>query len=289
MLTTFLSYTNLHQIADKGWCTIYKAIDPATRTPVVLKVTSDFPEALENESAILSTVSHPSIMKPSQFIRSGNQTALVLPYAAGGDLFDTISSSALSEDTAKRVFYNIASGLVELHRQNIRHLDIKPENILIITPEFDPTATVLADFETGCKSDSPSSCDVDIGTEFYRAPELITHGRYTEKVDIWALGITLFVALTKKFPFHSEDFEKEIIAGLPNLADDMRNFSPQCRQLARGMLRANPNERLTAAEVLAHSWFDDVRPPMTPGRSMDAHRRKPRIHTGAAFRRYQTS
>jgi serine/threonine protein kinase len=285
MPATFMSYTNLHQIADKGWCTIYKALDPTTGAPVVLKITSDYPEALENESKLLSTVSHPSIMKPSHLIHDGNHTALVLPYAEGGDLFDTISSGALSESDAKRVFYNITSGLAELHRQNIRHSDIKPENILIMTHQFDPKATVLADFEAASKSDAPTPCDGDLGTAFYRAPELIARKHYTEKVDIWALGITLFVALTRKFPFHSEEFESEIVAGLPDLAYDMRNFSAECRQLARDMLRANPNERFTAAEILAHPWFDDVR---NRGRSTQHGSRKPGVGAVAAVGACQT-
>lgn len=93
--------------------------------------------------------------------------------------------------------------------------------------------------------------DVDMwtrtGTEFYTAPEIYQGGGYNEKVDLWSVGVTLYLVLAGELPFHGDTHSATIeliLAGKFNL--DHENFSRLVRDLLRRLLNPNPMSRLSA-------------------------------------------
>lgn len=85
------------------------------------------------------------------------------------------------------------------------------------------------------------------GTEFYTAPEIYQGGGYTEKVDLWAVGVTLYLMIAGELPFYDDSVYGTIdliLSGKFNL--NHPSFSILAKDLINRLLDPNPNTRLTA-------------------------------------------
>jgi serine/threonine protein kinase len=99
-------------------------------------------------------------------------------------------------------------GLNYMHLQNITHRDIKPENILLVSEDPDCFDIRIADLGFACEFDKNSGLDLVLGTPLYMAPELVKHEKYSEKVDVWSLGIITYQVLSGKTPFDGKNIKK---------------------------------------------------------------------------------
>jgi serine/threonine protein kinase len=155
--------------------------------------------------------------------------------------------------------------LAFLHENGIWHRDIKAENILVLDPKNIGDSVVLSDFGL-CKIYPNGSYSTDFcGSPFSFAPELVLRVPYTEKADIWALGITLVACFTATLPMNTgsrEVAEADILDGLPELDLLLIDFDVpnEPADLIRNMLARSPEDRLSAREALQSPWFDDLRP-----------------------------
>jgi MAP/microtubule affinity-regulating kinase len=103
------------------------------------------------------------------------------------------------EITARRIFKQVAEGVAYLHQQNIVHRDIKLDNILV---EESTRMVKLIDFGFSVVVAGGQRLKVFCGTPSYMSPEIVRKNEYDGKpVDVWALGVLLFVLLTGTFPF----------------------------------------------------------------------------------------
>ncbi|NBT36062.1 MAG: hypothetical protein EBT03_11095, partial [Betaproteobacteria bacterium] len=154
-------------------------------------------------------------------------------------------------------------GLEHIHHYGILHRDIKPENIFV-----DKRGTcVIGDFglayilssahcEDGALSAGPTAA---CGTSIYAAYELVYNPSkrpYTSAVDLWSLGVTLYVCAEKNIPFYRSNV-------VPADWDDgdlcfnrcWREEQYELMQLIKELLRKDPQQRLTAIQVLQHPLF----------------------------------
>jgi serine/threonine protein kinase len=179
--------------------------------------------------------------------------------ALDGDLFSHLDGGPLAEEDARKVIYQVLQALSYLHRQRIWHRDVKPENILIMDG-FDNV--VLSDFGYAKQVETKFMDNEFCGSTFYGAPELFEGKPYTEKVDIWALGITMYAALSGTFPFSvskREEMRTLIVSGLPGCLNNWEiaeTASDLAKDLISRMLVKDVDERLSADEALQHPWFD---------------------------------
>ncbi|OHT16732.1 CAMK family protein kinase [Tritrichomonas foetus] len=233
--------------------TIYQANSQTNSKQLVVKVSNETPE-FENEIKLLKFCQHEGVVKFVDSFHDDSKQILVLE--AGKELFQyIIDNNGFSEKEAKKLFKNIFLAVKYIHSKSIVHRDIKLENIIIT----EKGKLKLIDFGLAselnkCK-DSKNLC----GTALYLSPEVIQKKGYSEKVDIWSLGITLFGAVAGFFPFDSSDeysYAIEALTAEPAFED--ADVSESFKDLIRHMLEKNPEKRYSAEQCLCHEWFEGV-------------------------------
>jgi calcium-dependent protein kinase len=81
------------------------------------------------------------------------------------------------------------------------HRDLKPENLLCEDTDDGSIQIKLTDFGFACKVAPGETMDLSLGSPLYMAPELILRKTYDNKVDVWAVGVILYILLTGIPPF----------------------------------------------------------------------------------------
>jgi serine/threonine-protein kinase ULK/ATG1 len=237
---------------------VYRGREEPTNALVAIKVSA---ATLDSEIEIHSQIDHDAILTPiTAFQLEGGLSALVFPYAAGGDLFEIVVNSPLSEETARLVFFRVAGALQALHEQSIWHRDVKLENILMMR-KGDPESAVLADFGFARLFPNGVCYEGGPGSRRYAAPEILLQSPYTAKVDVWSLGVTIFAAMTGRFPAGDRSLVAEVLGGMRGLWQDpdFMGMSYDLKELLKGMLDTEATRRLSMKEVLAHHWFAPAR------------------------------
>merc|ERR1719494_855632 len=129
---------------------------------------------------------------------------MVQQLAPKGELFDYLMyTKKFEENQANALFKQLIAGLEAMHKKGIAHRDLKPENVL-----FDNQFNLkLADFGFAYvfqKGEGPKTAmRTELGTKGYMAPEIINNKKYTEKADIFAAGVILFIMLAGFPPFQN--------------------------------------------------------------------------------------
>ena len=145
----------------------------------------------------------------------------------------------------KKCFASLLGALAALHRQNIVHRDVKPENLLVMleTPSY-----VLCDFARSLAL--PAGRDIELpfsGTKAYGAPEAL-QGVCGCPADNFAAGCVIFAVVEQGLPFFDEELAGEDEVEAPPLTEAVE---PACREVLKGLLRWKPQARLTAEAALA--------------------------------------
>ena len=129
---------------------------------------------------------------------------MVSEFCSGGDLQMYMSNQQyepLDEARANDFVFKIAQGLKHLHDRNIIHLDIKPENILM-SDNSKNAMPIITDFGSSkILKNEDQTCTELRGTKGFMAPELLNRTPYSLPVDIFSLGVLLFVLVSSHLPF----------------------------------------------------------------------------------------
>eukprot|EP01111_Echinosteliopsis_oligospora_P018299 TRINITY_DN8296_c0_g1_i1.p1 TRINITY_DN8296_c0_g1~~TRINITY_DN8296_c0_g1_i1.p1 ORF type:complete len:259 (+),score=50.44 TRINITY_DN8296_c0_g1_i1:389-1165(+) len=177
----------------------------------------------------------------------------------GGDLFDLIRKKKyLNETEASKIISQILSAVAFLHKNGVIHTDIKADNTLL-NFEHDEPAVKLADFGFAQKIGNGKS-NTPCGSFIYSAPEIIKQQSYDKSVDIWSVGVLLYILLCGFPPFYDEDQEKliEYLSHDPILEfpyECWRHVSSEAKDLIGRMLKIDPVYRISADAALHHPWI----------------------------------
>uniref|UniRef100_A0A8C5YW03 non-specific serine/threonine protein kinase n=1 Tax=Marmota marmota marmota TaxID=9994 RepID=A0A8C5YW03_MARMA len=143
----------------------------------------------------MKAVEHPSVVQLFQVMETADRVYLVMEYAGWGQLLQYIPEGGGP----------VASALRTCHAQGIAHRDVKAENILL-----DARGRIkLCDFGLGCQFRQGELLDTVCGTVTYWAPEMFLQQAYIgPAVDVWSLGVVLYLMLTGHLPFEGDTFEE---------------------------------------------------------------------------------
>ncbi|MCK4940523.1 UvrD-helicase domain-containing protein [candidate division WOR-3 bacterium] len=206
---------------------------------------------LKDEARLLASLNHPNIVRFYNIDIIEGKFVMVMEYIEGNNLRDIITEGGIEVRQSTSIIVQVLDALVYAHGNNVLHRDLKPENILITTK--DDTGTVkITDFGLAKFIRSGSISASSAGTPIYMAPETWS-GSFSEKSDIWSLGITLYELLTGVPPFLDDTLEglKRKIEKTKFLAPGvLRHDIPEyIEEIISSTLAANPRSRLSAKEL----------------------------------------
>lgn len=223
--------------------------------------TEDDVWSVKLEIDILTKLSgHENIVDLKAVYEEEDYVHLLMELCAGGELFHRIEQQGrLSEHEAHVIFKQLMEVVMYCHDKGIVHRDLKPENILLVSRSSSPIK--LADFGLATYIKPGQTLHVTVGSPFYIAPEVLAGG-YNQAADVWSAGVILYILLSGMPPFwgktKSTIFDAVRAANLCFHSDIWDHISVSAKDLISGMLCFDPSKRLTAAQVLAHSWTTET-------------------------------
>ena len=247
-------------VGDGSSATVLVAYSEKEGCDVALKIFNKKDEDFLAEDNILKKIEDKRIIKRYRTLQDSLfRCGIIVLQLMDHDLMDTLEvSSKLSENEARRIFYEICRATLFCHKQNIAHLDIKPENILLDNYE---RTVVLSDFGTAIHFEPGVSQIIEpVGTFFYCAPE-ITHGRncYPDKADVWSLGILLHVLLTGTWPYAGKNMDEAYDNALDGKITLLKHkMSKFAGELIDKMLVIDATKRCNIVDVLNHPWIRSI-------------------------------
>nr|CAX69705.1 serine/threonine-protein kinase Chk2 [Schistosoma japonicum] len=233
--------------------------------PVVSKFGKTFTASVAAEVDILTRLNHPCIIQIYDVIHTTEAMYMVLELVEGGELFNRIVDlGQLSESDSKFFFLQMAMAVKYLHDHGITHRDLKPENILLTSKE-NRCLIKVTDFGVSKLVDEGTMLRTFCGTPDYLAPEVLKTagcGTYTCVIDVWSLGVILYICLVGYPPFTKQrqdlDLETQIIKGLYDFPENFwHGISQEAISLIERMLVVNPIDRSSIYDILEDPWLND--------------------------------
>jgi len=214
---------------------------------------------VHDEVEIMHKVDHPNCVKLLEMFETPKKLYMVLELLTGGELFDRIvEKGSYSEKEASVLIKDVATAIKYLHSIGVVHRDLKPENLLYLNRRPD-SPIKITDFGLAKLKGTADNMTTACGTPGYVAPEVLKNEPYDKAVDLWSLGVILYILLCGFPPFYHEStaqLYKQIKKGEFDFPDPYwTEISDQAKDLVRCLLEVVPRKRYTAEQVLAHPWI----------------------------------
>ncbi|KAK0737630.1 hypothetical protein B0T21DRAFT_286426 [Apiosordaria backusii] len=292
-------YNRVGEVGRGAFATVYMVTSRFTGEPFAAKELDKrkfmkngvLDQKVENEMRIMQKVKHPNIVQYVEHLDWDNRLLIIImEYVGKGDLGKMISEyGPLTEDTTRIMATQLLDALDYLHKMNITHRDVKPDNILVSS--HDPFVVKLTDFGLSKMIDHEQTfLRTFCGTLLYCAPEVYseyaeydsrgrrhprnrrlrpaTGQRYDHAIDIWSLGGVLFYSMTKSPPFpaqsgasHSALLHQIMTKPLNTAPLLQADISPDGVEFIQSMLDRKPETRATIEALQNHPWLAGPPPP----------------------------
>jgi len=208
----------------------------------------------QREVEIQRRLDHPHVVKVFDVVQTMDTSYIFMELASSGDLLEyLIGHSEFDENEARRLFQQLVAGLEHCHIRGVVHRDLKAENILL-----DKGGNVkIADFGFATDITSGELLTQCCGSPNYVAPELLFgNAKYKgPEVDVWSLGVVLYVMLCSRFPFDASS-DWQIFAKVKRGRYSVPGYvTSDARHLLSRMLKVSPDERISIANIREHPWF----------------------------------
>ncbi|KAM6908168.1 serine/threonine-protein kinase 17A [Lycodopsis pacificus] len=216
-----------------------------------------------HEIAVLElATASPRVVNLHQVYEMASEMVLVLEFAAGGEIFNQCVSDeedeAFSEEDVKRLMRQILEGVSFLHQNNVVHLDLKPQNVLLTSSS--PLGDIkIVDFGLSRMVSGHQELREIMGTPEYVAPEILNYEPISTATDMWSAGVLAYVMLTGISPFLGEN-KQETFLNISQLnvsysEEELQQLDRSALSFIQTLLRKQPQERATAEQCLKHPWL----------------------------------
>ena len=215
----------------------------------------------ERECKILEQSDHPNIVKVYEIFNTPKSYYIIMENCNGGSLSIKIderinNKKPFDENILSEIIRQIASAIKYIHDKNICHRDIKPDNICFINMGSMENNTVkLIDFGLSKmmpnNDENKNKINSLVGSPLFVAPEVLNK-KYTNKCDIWSLGVILFLIVGGYPPFLNND---QILVGKYEFKEEgFKTASEDVKDLIRRCLEKE-EKRISIEEIFEHRWI----------------------------------
>ena len=270
-------FTLLYQIGQGAFGLVYKAIHNSTKEIYAIKII-DYSKNNDSENNYIINYNYQSIQQEtslmklvydsdnvvkyygSYFSRKSNTLWLILEYCASGSVIDLMLSMnrTFNEIEVASIMEMVLKGLIDIHKKNLIHRDIKGANILL----SENGVAKIGDFGVGVRLVNEKNRNSKKGSPYWMSPQVARNLDYDTKTDIWSLGITC-IEMVEGEPPNSELKPRcaiEKISRDPPLVDDLLSsdfHTDEFIDFVRKCLEINPAKRPSAKQLLNHNFISN--------------------------------
>ena len=225
------------------------------------------------EAQAMAQLNHPHVVTVYDFVGDGATWAIVMELIEGGENLATLvrREGRLNPLRAVRLIKQVASGLGHAHARGIVHRDVKPANIMVIHDGHGETAKV-ADFGIArlVHGEKRTYGQLTLGTLWYLAPEQAQSSSVDARADVYALGATLYEAITGRVVFPYDNVARVLAAHLTEAPTPPSMLVPgipaALDALILRLIAKAPEARLRAGEEV-RTLLDDLERQLDPSLS----------------------
>ncbi|KAM4687912.1 serine/threonine-protein kinase 17A isoform 1-T2 [Discoglossus pictus] len=257
-----------HELGRGKFAVVRKCVEKDTEKEFAAKIMrkrrkgQDCRMEIIHEIAVLELArGSPWVIKLHEVYETASEMILVLEYAAGGEIFNQCVAEreeAFKEKDVQRLMRQILNGVSFLHRHNVVHLDLKPQNILLTSDS--PLGDIkIVDFGLSRIVNNNEDLREIMGTPEYVAPEILSYEPISTATDMWSIGVLAYVMLTGTSPFLGDDKQQTFLnisqLNVSFTDDDFDDISQPAVDFIKALLVREPEGRSTAVECLQHPWL----------------------------------
>jgi serine/threonine protein kinase len=243
-----------------------------------------FRERFERETEIAASIEHPHVVT---LYDSGEgpsgELFIAMRYVEGTTLERLVRQRGkLDPRLAAELISQVSEALDAAHAQGLVHRDVKPANILIAENDAKYHA-YLTDFGLAKRVSSQSALTgvgLMVGTVDYMAPEQAGAQAVDLHADIYALGATLYTALTGEVPYPREGDMARLLAKLseppPRVSEITSGVPPAFDEVVARAMAETPTDRYPSAGELGTAALDAT------GRRTSYSSRERRLRAGTS-------
>ena len=258
------SYDLSALLGEGSYSQVFKGKDNTTDTPVAIKVIDRRKvhnpyvlKMIQQETLIMGHLNNTNIVRVYEVVNTVNNIYIIQEYCDGGDISNEVETRKFTEKEVFRILYDILNALAVLQSNGIMHRDIKPANIFLNKGVYK-----LGDFGFARMNDYSQEPleDFLVGTPLYMSPQCLQSVPYTEKTDMWSLGITVYELLYGEVPWLCSSHQELLNAIYTKTVKFPRGINPDLKRFIARCLVIDEGRRMGLADAveMARSWKGDT-------------------------------
>ncbi|XP_069809729.1 myosin light chain kinase 2, skeletal/cardiac muscle [Dendropsophus ebraccatus] len=229
----------------------------------VLKLQSERDREMAlNEVNVMNQLDHTNLIQMFDAIETPTEIFLFLEYVGGGELFERIidDSYQLMEVDAMVFVRQICEGIFYMHQMYVLHLDLKPENIVCVSPISHKVKII--DFGLARRYKPQNKLKVSFGTAEFLSPEVINYDHVSFPTDMWSVGVITYMMVSGLSPFlganDTETMNNVLVGDADFDEEPFELVSEEAKDFISNLLVRDKSGRMSAGQCLKHPWLNDL-------------------------------